>query len=419
MQKLIFSGKSLKKIKRIFEMIKSGRELCEALSVAYDERLEPYFERGVELYREYGLFALDKNRIVKLNEKYNFIRYRLDDILRGCDEVARDENLVIFVYVLAAIYEAGTTPTFRDVDHNVVMMGIPDRERFDTDIAPLYSAYFFLEKMIEEYERRGMPHDIISDTLQGMEKEMDDYYTMIGRVGMRRYVGWYSNWTKMQLFTVGRFQFRVWHQTAPIRVYNKGDDYKILMDGAEMHKKGMLFGSAGQDDEEGKYLAEIKEEGGAVIGYAANEYGEVDPVPVRLEGYTLVHKKGDAVLDVHIPADLPLTPEICQASYERAKQVLPACYPEMNFNAIICHSWMLEKRLEEIQGKKSNVTRFMDLYYGYPLKSSGQAVYSFVFKIPSPMPVDELPENSSMQRAVKEHLKKGGYIYEKGGYMPI
>lgn len=400
-------------------MVKCGKELCEKLNIAYDERLEPYFERGMELYREYGLFAFDKERIIKLNEKYNFLRYRLDDILAGCDEVKKDELLVIFVYVLAAIYEAGKTPTYWDVDHNVVLMGIPDRERFDTDIAPLYSSFFFLEKMIAEYERRGMPFDIISDTLQAMEKEMDDYYTMMGRVGMRRYVGWYGNWTSLRLISIGRFQFRIWKHTAPNRVYKKGDDYKILMDEVWMHKKGMFFGSSGQTDEEGKYYAEIKEEGGAVIGYAANELGEVDPELCRLEGYEEVLRKGDDVLDVHIPADLPLTPEICQASYERAKEVLSKCYPECNFKGIVCHSWMLEKRLESITGKPSNVTKFMDAYYGYPLKSSGGGVYSFVYKIPAPLPADQLPENTSMQKAIKKFLSEGNYFYEKGGFMPM
>lgn len=400
-------------------MVKSGKELCEVLSIAYDERLEPYFKRGVELYKEYGDFAFDKERIIKLNEKYNFIRRYMDEILLGCDEVKKDENLVLFVYVLAAIYEANTTPTYWDVDHNVVMMGIPDRGRLDTDIAPLYSAFFFLEKMISEYERRGLPFDIISETLFGMNKEMDDYYTMMGRVGMRRYVGWYSNWTKMILLTVGRFQFRLFKSSAKVRAYRKGDDIKILMDGIYMHKNGMCFGSAGQDDEEGKYLAEIKVNGDTVTGYAANEFGECDPEPVTLVGYEEILKFGDDVLDVHIPADLPLTPEICLASYERAKNVLAKCYPEYNFKGIVCHSWMLEKRLEEIQGKKSNVTRFQEPYYGYPLKSGGTAVYSFVFKIPSPLPANELPEETSMQKACKKHLQNGGYVYEKGGFIPI
>lgn len=400
-------------------MVKSGKELCEVLSIAYDERLEPYFERGAVLYREYGDFAFDKERILKLNEKYNFIRRYMDEILLGMDEVKKDEDLALFVYVLAAIYEAGTTPTFWDVDHNVVMMGIPDRGRLDTDIAPLYSAFFFLEKMIAEYEKRGLPFDVISDTLFGMNKEMDDYYTMMGRVGMRRYVSWYSNWTKMVLITIGRFQFKIWQEKEKIRVYKKGDDYKVLIDGQYMHKKGMVFGSAGQTDEEGKFFADIKEEDGAVIGYAANEYGECDPDPVRLEGYEEVFRTDDYALDVHIPADLPLTPDICLASYERAKEIMRRAYPEYNFKGIVCRSWMLEKRLEEIQGKKSNVTRFQEPYFGYPLKSNGAAVYSFVFKIPSPLPADQLPEETSMQRACKRHLQSGGYIYEKGGFIPM
>ena len=400
-------------------MVKSGKELCERLSVAYDERLEPYFARGVELFIEYGYFAFDKERIIKHNEKYHFIRRYMDEILLGCDVVREDEDLVMFVYVLAAIYEAGTTPTFWDVDHNVVMMGIPDRERFDTDIAPLYSALFFLEKMIEEYERRGLPEDVISETLYGMNKEMDDYFTMMGRVGMRRYVSWYSNWTKMILITIGRFQFRIWKMTAKVRVYKKGDDIKILMDGEYMHKKGMVFGSLGQDDEEGKYLAEIRKDGDAVIGYAANEYGECDPTPVRLVGYKEICRCGDPCIDVHIPADLPLTPEICLASYDRAREIFRRCYPEYNFKGIICHSWMLEKRLEEIQGKKSNVTRFMDEYHGYPIKSGGNAIYSFIFKLPAPIPADELPEETSLQKAVKKFLSEGNFFYEKGGFIEL
>ena len=186
-----------------------------------------------------------------------------------------------------------------------------------------------------------------------------------------------------------------------------------------MHKKGMVFGSAGQDDEGGKYHAAIEEKDGAVIGYQANEYGECVPERVTLEGYTEVCRSGDMVLDVHIPADLPLTPEICRASYERAKEVLIKAYPEHNFKGFVCQSWMLEKRLEGILGKQTNVTRFMDMYYGYPILSDGTAIYSFIFKVPSPLPTEQLPENTSLQKAVKQYLTDGNFFYEKGGFMPF
>ena len=400
-------------------MVNSGKELCEALSIAYDERLEPYFEEGVRLYREKGLFAVNKERIISANEKYNFIRTFMPEILEAADQVARDENLLLFVYTLVAIYKTGKTPTQNIDGVNVTLMGIPDRERLDTDIAPMFSALYFLEDMICEYEKRGFPHDVISDTLFGMEKEFDDYIGIVGRPGMRRYVGWYSNWVNMNLITVGRFQFRILKYAMPIRVYRRGDDYKILIDGRDMHKNGMVFGSAGQDDEAGKYHAAIEEVDGAVIGYAANEYGECDPTPVRLEGYTEVLRRGDMVLDVHIPAEQSLAPEICKASYERAKEVLIKAYPEHEFKGFICQSWMLEKRLEGLLGKSTNVTKFMDMYYGYPLLSNGKAVYSFIFKVPAPLPTEELPENTTLQRVVKQYMLDGNFFYEKGGFMPL
>lgn len=400
-------------------MVNSGKELCETLNIAYDERLEPYFEKGRDLYLRRGDFVVDKDRIIRFNEKYKFIRSRLSTILEAADLVREDENLMLFVYTLVAIYDAGLTPTYWEVDHNVTMMGIPDRERLDTDMAPIFSAFYFLERAVEEYERRGLPFEVISDTLHGMEKEMDDYETMIGRVGMRRYVGWYSNWVNMCLITVGRFQFKTLKFYQPVRVYRKGDDIKILMDGEYMHKKGMVFGSAGQDDEDGKFYAEIREEGDRVIGYAANELGECDPTPVELVGYREILRKGDMVLDVHIPADLPLDPETCNASYKNAWEILNKAYPEHGFKGIVCKSWMLEKRLLGIMGKETNVTRFQDAYHGFPVKSNGDAIYSFIFKIPAPLPVAELPENSSMQRAVKKYLSEGNYFYEKGGFMPM
>lgn len=400
-------------------MVSSGEELCKALNIEYDALLEPYFKKGCALYLERGDFACNKDRLLSFNEKYNFIRRRMDVILKAADEVKKDENLMLFVYTLVAIYEDKKTPTFWDGTKNVVMMGTPDRQRLDTDFAPIFASFYFLERMIEEYERRGLPFDIISDTLWGMEKEIDDYETMMGRPGMRRYVGWYLNWVNMVLITIGRFQFKIKSFDSHVRVYEKNGDYKILADGVMMHKKGMMLGSAGQTDEENAYMSEITEDDGAVAGYASNEYGECVPEKVVLRGYREVLRFGDMVIDVHIPADLPLTPDVCKASYERAKEVLPRCYPEHDFKGIVCVSWMLEKRLEGIIGRQTNVTRFMDMYHGFPTKSSGSAVYSFVFKIPAPLPIDELAENTSMQKAVKKYLADGNYFYEKGGFMPL
>jgi len=202
---------------------------------------------------------------------------------------------------------------------------------------------------------------------------------------------------------------------APIRVYRRGEDVKILMDGADMHKKGMIFGSAGQDDEAEKFRAEITVSDGTVTGYAADAYGECVPEPLTLIGYTEALRAGDAVLSVHIPSREPLSVENCEAAYAAARALFAKHYPELQPKAFICHSWMMEKRLADIMGRETNITRFMDRFTGYPLKSAARGVYSFLFRVRDERPAAELPADSSMRRAVKEWLCGGNYFYEKGG----
>ena len=80
---------------------------------------------------------------------------------------------------------------------------------------------------------------------------------------------------------------------------------------------------------------------------------------------------------------------------------------------------MMEKRICEILGKKTNLSRFSDPYIGFPLQSQGRGIYSFVYNLHQPIPTEELAEDTSLRRAIKQHLLKGGFVYEKGGIIPI
>ena len=273
--------------------------------------------------------------------------------------------------------------------------------------------------MIADYEKRGLPYEVISDTLAAMELEMNDYVGIYGRVGMRRYVSWYFHWVKRDLISIGRFQFEIMPFRYKVRAYRRDDDVKVLIDGYKVHRSGLILGAAGMTDEEGSFTADIKEECGSVIGYTTNEFGECITSPVKLEGYNEILRQGSMVLNVHIPSKLPLTPEICEKSYNDAVKILKKAYPEYDFKAICCASWMMEKRIREILGKKTNLTMFSDPYIGFPLQSQGKAIYSFVYNLHQPIPNEELAEDTSLRRAIKQHLLNGGFVYEKGGIIPI
>ena len=64
------------------------------------------------------------------------------------------------------------------------------------------------------------------------------------------------------------------------------------------------------------------------------------------------------------------------------------------------------------------VTAFQRKYALYPINSGGNDVFTFVFRGFSGDTLD-LPEETSLQRAIKRVYLDGGYIYESGGIFPV
>ncbi len=387
------------------------------LNIPYYPEVEPYYLRAVELYLTGGKRAVDTERIKRLNAEYNFFRKYEKEVCEAADMIAGDEALLLFVYTLIALFEKGKTPEC-DIDgRRIIYTELPDRERLDTDMAPLFAFLWFIEDMIADFYKRNVPKQVVSDTLWGMETEMDDYLAMYGRPGMRRYVGWYFCFLKRIILRVGRFQFVMRPYPGPARIYKKGDDYVALMDNIKMHRSNIPLGSFGAEDEEGSYLAEIKEDGGDIIGYAADERGRCSGEVTRLSGYTEFLRTGDMRIEIHIPSEGALTPEICRASYAEARKIIDECYPDYHAKAFVCHSWMMQTALCEIMGKETNITRFQGDFVKYPLQSPGSGIYSFVYNLKGKEPAETLPERTSMQRGIKKYLLEGNTFYEMGGVL--
>lgn len=391
-------------------MEKQAQEFCKRLDIKYNSGILPFYKKGLELKSKLGTAICDEKRLIRLNNEYHFFRKWFDDILKAASIIKEDDDLLLYNYILYCIIKD---------EASVSIFPPPNKGVIETDFSPMFALLWFLEDMIARMEKIGLSWQVISDTLQGFEAEINDYYNMFGRSGMRRYVSWFLLFIRGKIIRVGRLNFEFTSLQQKIRVYQKEDDIKILIDGQYMHKKGMVFGSKGQDDEESKFFADIVEEAGRVSGYTVDEYGECIPEKVTLEGYTEILRKGDNVLSVHIPADEPFTPQLCEESFKEAKKIMADCYPETNIKAFYGCSWMFEKRLKELMGRETNITRFADLFYIFPVQSAAEAVQSYLFHKSGQIKCEELPEDNSMQRAVKKYLCEGNYFYEKGGIRMI
>ena len=138
--------------------------------------------------------------------------------------------------------------------------------------------------------------------------------------------------------------------------------------------------------------------------------GEIQPF--RFDSFRegdLILKKGDPVINVHIPRTLtPLSPEECDESFRRAADFFA---PQLKGNtAFVCNSWILFPENETILKPDSNVLLFRRRFH----------VLSTVYRDPDNLKdlwrifdtettdFSLLPENGSLRRNYKAHLLKGG-----------
>ena len=127
-----------------------------------------------------------------------------------------------------------------------------------------------------------------------------------------------------------------------------------------------------------------------------------------------VLKRGDQILKVHIPANGAFTKDVIHESYANAKQIFSKYYKDFAFKAFACHSWMMSMELKEILKPTSNLIGFQNDYVRYPIHAKGEDVFNFVFKLKFTT-YEDMPEDTSLQRAIKQRYLSGEYVYEYGG----
>lgn len=153
---------------------------------------------------------------------------------------------------------------------------------------------------------------------------------------------WFENWFKLKRFTLGRLQYGI-DKTYPLEAYEK-------------------------------------------CGY------KVD--------------KGDFVLDCHIPADGPLTEELCFESYRLAYDFFKNRFPD-GVMRVVCSTWLFTPAHLHVLGKNSQ--RFAsDFDIVYTTTSDNFDEGWRVFNQIDMSDPDSLPVETSMQKRFVEYMKSGG-----------
>jgi hypothetical protein len=132
------------------------------------------------------------------------------------------------------------------------------------------------------------------------------------------------------------------------------------------------------------------------------------------------------LLNLHIPAAAPLSPESCDESLELAREFFSRHFPEEPVSHVVCHSWLLDPQLTEYLPERSNIVRFLRRFALEQPASGDQDnadgdMLGYLFGRPSGddrITADllaDLPRGTSLQRAYVAHLRSGRHWQARTG----
>ena len=132
--------------------------------------------------------------------------------------------------------------------------------------------------------------------------------------------------------------------------------------------------------------------------------------------YEMTVKHGEPVVSLHIPTDVDLRPEVLLPSLWEGLSTFFRFFPEYADKKVYCHSWLLSPLLKDFLPENSNILRFQTLFDITPDTVPGKDVLLWVFKNPR-LPKEDYPEDTSLQRKLKQFFLNGGEFLEGTGYL--
>ena len=99
-----------------------------------------------------------------------------------------------------------------------------------------------------------------------------------------------------------------------------------------------------------------------------------------------------------------------------AKSFFKQYFPEVNFKALISHTWLFNTMLKDILPSNSNILAFQNLFTIVLKEADEECLFDFVFHT-EPCPLEELVPKNTFQLKILEYVKQGGILRSGFGYL--
>lgn len=278
--------------------------------------------------------------------------------------------------------------------------------------------------------RRSLPRDVAADTLSDIRVKLNEYERWYGVRGLQPgSFAFLLRHVHGSLFQLGRLQFEMGPFRGSVHVWRRRRDGRVLAlaaDGTWYSRDGRLVVPPPRDEDRAEleeaaqvWQARLERREGCVVGHPVHPRGEALAGRCRLSlaEWEEVLAPGDPVLHLHIPSGAPLDPEQCTESLCRAEAFFPRHVPEFPFRAYSLGTWFLDAQLEGVLPPTANIVRFSRRFYRFPAPSSPDAALRFVFGPNRPADPAALPQRTTLERRLVEHLVQGKAWHAGRGFI--
>ncbi|MGI6200292.1 MAG: acyltransferase domain-containing protein [Christensenellales bacterium] len=350
-----------------------------------------------------------------------------------CAAVDADEALLAHVWALHR--EAFTD---RESEGGLMQLSADEAlvARLPGRLRPLFLAAPLvanIEALQTLYRRRGIDEQTLRDTLADLPYWMAEQHRATG-VWSCQMFGWLRMHMAGKLFRLGRMQFafhpfpsmEATYCVHILRHNATGRVAALSEDGLVYRRDGYAQGQNGIRDDFA-FAAVYREQGNSYIGHLADPVsGRVAMRPVALprDQWTPIVRRGDVVMDIHVPSGIPLTVADCAASFQRADAFFAAHFPETPWEIFFGQSWILSPQLDQVLPERSNLARFQRQFYHFPALADDARMFERVFPGPPeqlmhsdrPADVFSLPRGTSLQRNMLDFLAQGNEFHCMNGF---
>lgn len=362
---------------------------------------------------------LNEDRLRYWCEQIHLPEEAVTILARIAAQTAQDQALFnIFVSFYEKIANKGEW--IRDGDAPFIDPLVTEKLGAEDTLFYLLAYLAVLPQAHAKYLLRGIDLAVFYATMEDIRTWLVHCHEVYGRWMFNQF-HWVSNHLACELFRLGRMQYQLNPSEYGITALRRktGLEYILLADpDLPLRADGYAFGAGDNPPVGNPWQPACEENDAGWRGYVVHPKGYVLPEErfFSRADWEVVLKKGDPLLNLHIPRKDRFQMEDCQDSLRQAFDFYARYFPEQPFKACDCHTWFFSPQLQQIAPADSNIVRFQREFYLFPFPGKLGFLWFYVFG-EGVKDRASAPSQTSLQRAVLSWIDNGGEIFDLPGIM--